>query len=134
MISPSFTCPVRAAFPLGATVSTYTFPVSSSSLRINPRGLLSSTMLSPVLADLDCLAHRMKSSSSSAIAKLVVFLTDTEVDGANALHVRNDDAANNAARIGVKDFIVCMCATVYQFVKRSLEGRDPEGVPVYVSP
>lgn len=76
----------------------------------------------------------MKSSSSSAIAKLVVFLTDTEVDGANALHVRNDDAANNAARIGVKDFIVCMCATVYQFVKRSLEGRDPEGVPVYVSP
>eukprot|EP00957_Ditylum_brightwellii_P158876 12092648-Ditylum_brightwellii.AAC.1 len=68
--------PVLAAFPLGATVSTYTFP-SSSSLSTNPRGRFKSTTRSSTPALRDARAHRIKSLSFAMY---------------NAVHDDDDDA------------------------------------------
>jgi hypothetical protein len=63
----SRTFPVRAAFPLGATVSTYTFPVLLSSFSTSPSGRSSSTTVSVAPALRLCFAQRMNSWSLLAL-------------------------------------------------------------------
>ena len=81
-ISPSFTNPLRAALPLGAKVSTKTFPLSSS-FNTMPNGRRSSTRLSPAEADRDCFVNRRKSSSLSDMDNSVD--DDEYVDGGGAI-------------------------------------------------
>lgn len=83
------TSPVLAALPLGATVSTNTFPLSSS-FNTNPNGLFNSTTRSLTPADRDCLANRIKSSSSA------IFRAEDEVDVIVDFELDGDVIGNDA--------------------------------------
>eukprot|EP00532_Pseudo-nitzschia_australis_P004711 CAMPEP_0168179992 /NCGR_PEP_ID=MMETSP0139_2-20121125/10215_1 /TAXON_ID=44445 /ORGANISM="Pseudo-nitzschia australis, Strain 10249 10 AB" /LENGTH=128 /DNA_ID=CAMNT_0008100011 /DNA_START=528 /DNA_END=914 /DNA_ORIENTATION=- len=109
-MSPSLTFPVRAAFPLGATVSTYTLPFSSW-FKTKPRGLVSSTRLSSFPA---CRLERedlSKSSSPLAIERAVVdvVLTLAAVDETTPKALTECKQRSAVAVIVNKNFIVEYC-------------------------
>ena len=98
------TFPVRAAFPLGATVSTYTLPFSSW-FNTSPSGLISSTTVSSFPADRDERANLIK-SSSFAMERAVDDVVSGEDVASNPKALTDWMHMKMAAEICRKSFIV----------------------------